>query len=123
MSVAGRGIKAVEAALKKGFNAKRAKVWSVTEKSDYKDFIRMFVISNSFRGKGNKERLGEIFSTLEEFGAKNEIAKISLCVAMTEREYEREFGRGTFSGVGLRKTYRQMKSRQTHRSPRVLSRA
>ena len=123
MGLASDRIETVEKALKKGFAAKRAKVFLFTEKSDYKNFIRMFVISNSFRGKNNKERLGEIFSTLEEFGAKSEIATISLCVAMTEREYEREFGRGTFLGVDLHKTYRQMKSRQSHRSPRVLSRA
>jgi len=123
MSVAKNGIRAVEVALEAGFSARGAKVRFFTERSDYKDFIRMFVVSNSFRGKSNKERLGEIFSTLEKFGAKKEIAKISLCVAMTEREYEREFGRGMFLGVELHKTYRQMKSRQSHRSPKILSRA
>ena len=123
MSVAKDTIGVVEKALKKGFGAKGATVRFFTEKSDYKDFIRMYVISNFFRGKSNKDRLGVIFSMLEEFGAKDSIAKISLCVAMTEREYEREFGQGIFLGVDLRKTYRGMKSRQIHRSPRVLSRA
>jgi len=123
MSVAKDTIRTVERALKKGFAAKDAVVRFFTEKSDYKDFIRMYVISNFFRGKTNKGRLGEIFSILEDFGAKDEIAKISLCVAMTEREYEREFGRDVFLGVKLHETYRNMKSRHIHRSPRVLSRA
>ncbi len=123
MSVARDRIKRVEKALKKGFAAKGVAVRLFTEKSDYKDFIRMYVISNFFRGKSNKERLGEVFAILEEFGAKDAIAKISLCVAMTEREYEREFGQGVFLGVDLHKTYRRMKSRQVHRSPKVLSRA
>jgi hypothetical protein len=76
----------VEKALKKGFAAKSAAVRFFTEKSDYKDFVRMYVISNFFRGKTNKERLGEIFAILEDFGAKDASAKISWCVAMTERE-------------------------------------
>jgi hypothetical protein len=123
MSVVRDRVKAVENALRKGFNAKGATVRFFTEKSDYKDFIRMYVISDFFRGRTNKDRLGEVFSILEGFGAKDTIAKISLCVAMTEREYEREFGRDVFLGVDLHKTYRAMKSRQAHRSPRVLSRA
>ncbi|HKW62339.1 MAG TPA: hypothetical protein VJN89_07340 [Candidatus Acidoferrum sp.] len=123
MSVAKDTIESVEKALKKGFAARGAAVFFFTEKSDYKDFIRMYVISNFFRRKTNKERLGEVFAILEDFGAKDAITKISLCVAMTEREYEREFGKGVFLGVDLHKTYRGMKSRQNHRSPRVLSRA
>jgi hypothetical protein len=35
---------------------------------------------------------------LEENGAKDAIAKISLCVAMTNREYDREFGKDTRLG-------------------------
>jgi hypothetical protein len=123
MSVGRERIKIVEKALEKGFAAKGTKVRFFTEKSDYKDFIRMYVISDFFRGKGNKERLGEIFSILESFGAKDAISRISLCVAMTEREYEKEFGRDVFLGVDLHQTYRGMKSRPVHRSPRVLSRA
>ncbi len=107
------GIKVVEKALEKGFASKGAKVYFFTEKSDYKDFIRMFVISDFFRSKSDKERLGEIFSILEENGAKDAIAKISLCVAMTNREYNREFGKYTWLGrVG--DVYHDMK-----RKPRV----
>ena len=107
------GIKIVENALKKGFDSKGANVSLFAEESDYKDFIRMFVISDFFRRKTNKERLGEIFSMLEENGAKEAIAKISLCVAMTNREYDREFGKYTWLGrVG--DVYHEMK-----RKPRV----
>jgi len=67
MAVAKDGIKIVEEALKTGF---ASKVFFFTEESDYKDFIRMFVISDFFRGKTDKERLGEIFSVLEENGRK-----------------------------------------------------
>ena len=98
MALARNGIKIVEKALEKGFASKGAKVSFFTEKSDYKDFIRMFVISDFFRSKTDKERLGEIFSILEENGAKDAIAKISLCVAMTRREYDREFGKYTWLG-------------------------
>ena len=123
MSVARDTIKIIEKALKKGFGVKSAAVRFFTEKSDYKDFVRMYVISDFFRGKSNKERLGEIYEVMKQFGAKDMIEKVSLCVAMTEREYEREFGRYVFLGVDLHKTYRGMKSRQEHRSPRILRKA
>lgn len=106
-------IKTVEKALEKGFASKSAGVYFVTEKSDYKDFIRMFVVSDFFRNKTVKERLGEVFSILEENGAKSAISKISLCVAMTRREYDREFGKYTWLGR-VRDVYRDMK-----RKPRV----
>jgi hypothetical protein len=113
--MARNGIKIVERALESGFRSKGAKVWVFAEKSDYKDFIRMFVVSDFFRRKRQKDRLGEIFSMLEENGANDAIAKISLCVPMTKREYDKEFGlgllRGPFLGVGLRKAGRAMKSR------------
>jgi hypothetical protein len=85
-------IKIVEKALNEGFASKGAKAVFSTEKSDYKDFVRMFVISDFFRYKTKKDRLGEIFSMLEENGAKDAIPKISLCITMTNREYKREFG-------------------------------
>ncbi len=106
-------IKVVEKALEKGFASKGARVSFFTEKSDYKNFIRMFVISDFFRNKTDKERLGEIFSMLEENGAKGAIAKISLCIAMTNREYNREFGKYTWLGR-LGEVYHEMK-----RKPRV----
>jgi hypothetical protein len=107
------GIKIVEKALEKGFASKGAKVFFFTERSDYKDFIRMFVVSDFFRNKTGKERLGEVFSILDENGAKDAIAKISLCVAMTKREYVREFGKYTWLGrVG--EVYHDMR-----RKPRV----
>ncbi len=102
-------IKVVEKALEKGFASKGARVFFITEKSDYKDFIRMFVISDFFRNKADKERLGEIFSMLEENGAKEAIAKISLCVAMTNREYNREFGKHTWLLERLGEVYHEMK--------------
>ena len=109
------GIKIVERALESGFRSKGAKVWVLAEKSDYKDFIRMYVISDFFRRKREKDRLGEIFSILEQNGAKDAIAKISLCVPMTKREYDKEFGRGLlrgpFLGIGLKKTRRPRKTR------------
>ncbi len=106
-------IRVVEKALEKGFASKGAKVFFFTEKSDYKDFIRMFVISDFFRSKTDKERLGEVFSILEANGAKEALAKISLCVAMTNREYNREFGKYTRLGR-LGDVYHDMK-----RKPRV----
>jgi hypothetical protein len=114
------GIKIVKEALEKGFASKGAKVFSFAEKSDYKNFIRLFVISDFFRGKSEKERLGEVLSTLEECGARSVMTRISLCVVMTNREYEREFGRGVFLGVDLHKTARTMKSRpKLHRLTQV----
>lgn len=83
-------------ALEKGFSEKGAKVYVSAEKSDYKDFIRMYVVSDYFRGVGEKHRLDEVFSILESFGAKGLIAKISLCIAITKREYERDFGAGNW---------------------------
>lgn len=106
-------IKIVEKALERGFASKGAKAFFFTEESDYKGFIRMFVISDFFRSKTDKERLGEIFSMLEEKGAKDAIAKISLCVAMTNREYDREFGKDTWLGR-LGDVYHDMK-----RKPRL----
>jgi hypothetical protein len=109
--VARDAIKIVKEALEKGFASKRVKVFSFAEKSDYKNFIRLFVISDFFRRKTEKERLGAVLSMLEDNGARTVIAKISLCVVMTKREYEREFGRGVFLGVDLHKTARAMKAR------------
>jgi hypothetical protein len=106
--MARNGTNIVEKALEKGFASKGAKATVFTEKSDYKDFIRMFVISDSFRGKSSKERLAEIFEMLEENGAKSAITKISLCVTMTDREYEREFGKYTWLGR-LGEIYHDMK--------------
>jgi hypothetical protein len=106
-------IKAVGDALEKGFASKGARVYFVTEKSDYRDFIRMFVVSDFFRNKTDKERLGDVFSILEENGARNAISKISLCVAMTRREYDREFGKYTWLGA-VRDVYGNMK-----RKPRI----
>ncbi len=110
--MAKNGIKYVEEALKKGFASKGAKGFFFTEKSDYKDFIRMFVISDLFRRKTEKERLGEIFDMLEENGAKDAIAKISLCIAMTRSEYEREFGKDTWFGR-LGDVYHETKRKPT----------
>jgi hypothetical protein len=114
------GIKIVKDALENGFASKRAKFFSFAEKSDYKNFIRLFVISDFFRGKSEKERLGEVLSMLENYGAKSVRERISLCVVMTKREYERELGRGTWLVSDFRKTARTMKSRpKLHRLTQV----
>jgi len=109
------GIKIVERALESGFRSKAAKVWIFAEKSDYKDFIRLFVISDFFRRKKEKDRLGEVLSMMEEYGAGDMVPKISLCVPLTKREYDKEFGlgllRGPFLGVGLKREGRKLKSR------------
>jgi hypothetical protein len=114
-NLAKNGIKLVEQALETGFRSRSAKVWILAEKSDYKDFIRMYVVSDFFRRKRMKDRLGEIFSMLEDNGAKDVMAKISLCVPLTKREYDKEFGlgllRGPLAGVGLKRAVRKMKSR------------
>jgi hypothetical protein len=118
--MAADGIKIVKEALAKGFAAKRVKVFAFAEKSGYKNFIRLFVISDFFRRKSEKERLGEVLSMLEENGARNMVTRLSLCVVMTTREYEREFGRGVFLGVDLHKTALTMKSRpKVHRLTQV----
>jgi hypothetical protein len=108
-------IKTVRRALESGFRSKGSRVWVFAEKSDYKDFIRMIVVSDFFRRKREKDRLGEIFSMMEQNGAEDEISKISLCVTFSKREYEKEFGHGylgrPFLGAGLRGTERVVKSR------------
>ena len=70
----------------------------------------MYVVSDYFKGMSEKERLGEVFSILESHGAKSLIRKISLCIAMTQREYNQEFGEGVWLGV-LDKVYRGMRPR------------
>ena len=85
-------IKILETALEKGFDAKGAEVYVAAEKSDYKDFIRMFVVSDYFRGMTDKRRLDEVYSMLESSAAGSLIEKVSLCVAMTGKEYRELFG-------------------------------
>lgn len=97
-------------ALEKGFAEKGEKVAVWAYKSDYKDFIRMYVVSDYFKNMSDKERLGEIYSLLDSHGAKALVGKISLCIAMTRREYDREFGGDVWLG-SLSEVYRDMKSR------------
>jgi hypothetical protein len=108
--LAADAIKTLIAALEAGFAEKGEKVVVWADKSDYKDFIRMYVVSDYFKDMSEKARLGEIYSALESFGAKSLIGKISLCIAMTKREYDQEFGGDVWLGV-LDKVYRGMKSR------------
>ena len=108
--MATKSITAVNRALETGFAKKGEKVVVWADKSDYKDFIRMYVVSDFFRDMSDKERLGEIYSMLESYGAKDLIGKISLCIAMTKREYDEEFGGDAWLGV-LSKVYRGMKPR------------
>jgi hypothetical protein len=110
LAIATNSIKAVNRALEKGFAEKGEEVVVWADKSDYKDFIRMYVVSDYFRGRSEKERLGAIFSMLESYGAKGSISKISLCIAMTKREYDKEFGEDVWLGV-IGKVYRGMKPR------------
>ena len=88
--LATNSISVVERALRTGFAGLGKKVIVWAYKSDYKDFIRMYVVSDYFRGMSEKDRLGEIFSILESQGAKALIPKISLCIAMTKQEYNAE---------------------------------
>lgn len=120
--MAANSIETVERALRKGF-AKRGEgvvVWA--DKSDYKDFVRMYVVSDYFGDMSEKERLGEVFSILESNGAKAAISKISLCIAMTKKEYDAEFGEDIWLG-DLGKVYRQTKPRpRLHRLVKAHSR-
>ncbi len=68
-------IKRVSNALEAGLAEKGEKVVVWADKSDYKDFIRMYVVSDYFKGMSEKERLGEIYSILESRGAKSLIRK------------------------------------------------
>ena len=101
--------------MKKTFAAKGAEVYVVAERSDYKDFIRMYVVSDYFRGMTDKERLDEIYSMLESSGAASLIERISLCIAMTTKEHLEQFEGGEEHGfvfVGdLGKLYRELKPR------------
>ena len=99
MQLATDTIEAVSSALKTGFADKGKKVVVWADKSDYKDFIRMYIVSDYFKGMSDKERLGEVYSIFESHGAKSLIRKISLCIAMTQREYNQEFGEGVWLGV------------------------
>ena len=96
--MAANTIERVRRALAEAFESEKAKVEVWIEKSDYRDFIRMYVVSDYFRGISEKERLGEIYSMLEAKGIGDSIKKISLCIAMTKEEYDEEFGAGTWIG-------------------------
>ena len=108
-------IKLTEQALEIGFRSRSAKVWILAKKSDYKDYIRMYVVSDYFRRKRMKDRLGEVYSMLEDNGAKDVMGRISLCVPLTKREYYKEFGlgvlRGPLPGDGRQKTARKTATR------------
>jgi len=69
-----------------------------------------------------KERLGETYSRLESYGAKAVLRKISLCIAMTEGEYDAGFGEGVWLG-DLSKVCRETKPRpKLHRLARAHNR-
>ena len=87
---------------------------------DYKDFIRMYVVSDYFKGMSEKERLGEIYSILERGGAGSLIHKISLCVAWTKREYEEagvffSFDPDRYRGLKPRPKSRQLAKTRTRK--------
>jgi len=108
--LATNSIETVERALRAGFAKRGEKVVVWANKSDYRDFIRMYVVSDYFRDMSEKERLGEIYSILKSYGAKALIRKISLCIAMTKGEYDTEFGEGVWLG-DLSGVYRDTKPR------------
>ncbi len=110
MARATNSINIVKRALERGFAEKSEEVVVWADKSDYKDFIRMYVVSDYFKSKSEKERLSAIYSMLESYGANDLIGKISLCIAMTKREYDKEFGEDVWLGV-IDKVYRGMKPR------------
>jgi hypothetical protein len=111
-SMARDAIKIIETALEKAFDAKGAEVYVAAEKSDYKDFIRMFVVSDYFRGMAEKRRLDEVYSMLESSAAGSLIEKISLCVTMTKKEYLDLFeGEGWVFVGSPAGVYREMKPR------------
>lgn len=109
--MATNSIETVKRALGKGFAKRGEKVVVWIDKSDYKDFIRMYVVSDYFRKMSEKERLGEIFSILESYGARAMVRKISLCIAMTTEEYDAEFGEDTWLD-DLDKVHRVSKPRE-----------
>jgi len=112
----------VKEALTRGFRAKGAEVEVWANKSDYKDFIRMYVVSDYFKGISDKERADTIYSVLEASAARDSVKKISLCIGMTRREYERDFGAGTWIRMPG-ETRRAIKSRpRTQRLAKVGSR-
>ena len=111
--MANDAITTIETALRKGFAAKEAEVYAVAQKSDYKDFIRLYVVSDYFRGMAEKERLDAIYSMLQSFGAGSLIERISLCIGMTTKEHLEQFEGGEEDGfVFVRdsvKLYRELK--------------
>ena len=120
--MATNSIETVSRALEAGFAERGEKVVVWADRSVYKDFIRMYVVFRLLSGMSEKDRLGEIYSTLESYGAKAMIRKISLCVAMTKGEYDAEFGEGVWLG-DLSKVYRETKPRpKLHRLTRAHSR-
>jgi len=118
--MARNAIKLVERALENGFRSKGVKVRVFAEKSDYKDFIRLYVVSDFFRRKREKDRIGEILSVLEENGAKEELPKLSLCVGMTISEYEKEYRVGVLRSPFLRAGARKKAGPARKPSPRIM---
>lgn len=108
--MAADAIKTVSRALEAGLAEKDKKVVVWADKSDYKDFIRMYVVSDYFEDMSDKERLGEIFSILDSHGAQTLVGKISLCIAMTTREYDEEFGGDVWLG-NIGEVYRSQERR------------
>lgn len=115
--MAADAIKTVSHALETGLAEKGEKVTVWAYKSDYKDFIRMYVMSEYFRGMPEKQRLDEIYSMLESHGARAFVGKISLCIAMTKREYQQEFGGDVWLG-DLPHACQDMKPPRVHRQER-----
>ncbi len=115
-------VKIVSRALGSGIanNGEDAVVWAY--RSDYKDFIRVYVISDYFKGMSEKARLGEIYSILERRGAGSLIRKISLCVAWTKREYDEagvffSFDPDRYRGMKSRPKPRRSAKAHTRRQP------
>ena len=97
--MAADAIKTLNTALEAGFAEKGEKVVVWADKSDYKDFIRMYVVSDHFKDMSEKARLGEIYSVLESFGAKSLIRENILVHRDDETRVRPGIWRGRLAGA------------------------
>jgi len=115
-------IDTIDRALREGFAGKDKRLGVFFFKSDYKDFVRMYVISDYFRDMSEKERLAEILSALESHGANAQKHKISLCIPLTKEEYEADFGGDDWIGDSSRPSRGSKTLSRAHRLVRTRSR-
>ncbi len=94
--LASAAIGRIERALQAGFRSRDAKVSVWANESDYKSLIRLYVVSDYFKGMPEKKRLDTVYAVLESGGARELVKKISLCIGITWREYDKDFGGGVW---------------------------